>query len=132
MFGGGICMKIWKNSVLFYLGGSAYMLLEFLWRGRSHGSMFVLGGLCFLIVGKLGTALKQVPLALRLVMSSGIITALELLTGLFVNQNYTVWDYRNLPYNYLGHICLIYSLLWMPVSLGAMHLYRKTAEAVRP
>ena len=125
-------MKIWKNCVLFYLGGSAYMLLEFLGRGRSHGSMFLLGGLCFLIVGKLGVCMKQVPLALRLVMSSGIITALELLTGLLVNQNYGVWDYRDLPYNYLGHICLIYSLLWIPVSLGAMHLYSKTAEAVHP
>ncbi len=116
-------MWFWKTSVLFYLGGTAYMVLEFLWRGRSHGSMFLLGGLCFLLVGNLGTRLNRLPLALRLVLASGIITALELLTGLAVNRSYSIWDYRALPYNYLGHICLIYSLLWIPVSLGAMFLY---------
>ena len=124
-------MRIWKNCVLFYLGGSAYMLLEFLWRGRSHGSMFMLGGLCFLIVGKLGTHMKNVPLTLRLSISSGIITGLELLTGLLVNQNYRVWDYRDLPYNYLGHICLIYSLLWIPVCFLGMLLYGATEKLCR-
>ena len=31
-------MKIWKQMILFYLGGCAYVVLELLWRGRSHGS----------------------------------------------------------------------------------------------
>ena len=46
-------MKFWKQAVLFYLGGCAYMGLELLWRGRSHGSMFVAGGTCFLLIGHL-------------------------------------------------------------------------------
>lgn len=122
-------MKIWKTAVLFYLGGSAYMLLEFLWRGRSHGSMFLLGGLCFLLVGgALGRA-KRIPLALRLVLGSGVITALELATGLAVNRNYGVWDYRQMPYHFQGQICLMYSLLWIPVSLLAMGLYRLAQKA---
>ena len=44
-------MKFWKQAMLFYLGGCAYMGLELLWRGRSHGSMFLLGGFCFLLIG---------------------------------------------------------------------------------
>ena len=117
-------MKIWKNAVLFYLGGSAYMLLEFLWRGRSHGSMFLLGGLCFLLVGgRLGRA-ARIPLALRLILGAGVITALELATGLLVNRDYSVWDYRQMPYQFKGQICLMFSLLWIPVSGLAMGLYR--------
>ena len=36
-----------KYSFLFYAGGVLYVLIELAWRGRSHWTMFVLGGLCF-------------------------------------------------------------------------------------
>ena len=44
--------------------------------------------------------------------------------GLLINRDYSVWDYRQMPLNFLGQICLPFSLLWIPVSLGAMMLYR--------
>ena len=86
-------MRFWKDCVLFYMGGGAYMTLEFLWRGRSHGSMFLLGGLCFLFIGKLSSVLTKVPLAVQLLIFSAMITFLELLTGLAVNGSYRVWDF---------------------------------------
>ena len=113
-------MRFWKQTVLFYMGGSAYMTLEFLWRGKSHYSMFLLGGVCFLIIGRLG---RKLPLAVRLILNSGVITALELVTGLIVNRNYSVWDYRTAPFNFLGQICLPFSLLWIPVSLLGLLIY---------
>ena len=113
-------MRFWKQTVLFYMGGSAYMILEFLWRGKSHYSMFLLGGVCFLIIGRLG---QKLPLAVRLILNSGVITALELVTGLIVNRNYSVWDYRTAPFNFLGQICLPFSLLWIPVSLLGLLIY---------
>lgn len=115
--------KYWKKAVLFYLGGTAYMVLEFCWRGRSDGSMFLLGGLCFLLVGGRIARLSRLPLALRLVAGAAVITALELLAGLLVNRNYQVWDYRLMPLQFMGQICLSYSLLWIPVSLAAMFLH---------
>ena len=54
-------MKIWKQSVLFYLGGMLYAALELLWRGWTHGSMFALGGLCFVTVGQLGQSRLPLP-----------------------------------------------------------------------
>ena len=99
------------------------MILEFLWRGYSHGSMFVLGGLCFLLVGALNRWLK-IPLALQLILFAIMITGLELITGLMVNRDYAVWDYRGMPYHYLGQVCLNYSLLWIPIGMAAIMLYR--------
>ena len=116
-------MRFWRKCVLFYLGGFAYMTLEFVWRGRSHGSMFLLGGTCFLLIGKLNRCLRRITPALRLMVFSGIITALELLTGLLVNRDHAVWDYRNLPLQFRGQICVPYALLWIPVSFLAMILH---------
>ena len=118
-------MKFWKQAVLFCVGGGAYTGLELLWRRRSHSSMFVAGGLCFLLLGQLKKL--KLPLLGRATLGAAGITAVELLTGLAVNQNHTVWDYRAMPLNFMGQICLTYSLLWVPVSLLGMKLYGKAA-----
>ena len=119
-------MKIARNSVLFALGGSAYVGLELLWRGRSHISMFGAGGLCFLLLGKLRETKLSDPV--KPVAGAGLITAVELLTGLLVNRDYHVWDYRTLPGNFKGQVCLPFSLLWIPVSILGMKLYGFTEK----
>lgn len=127
---GGMGVKFLRGCILFYIGGTAYMILEFLWRGRSHGSMFLLGGLCFLLVGGIGRQ-KRPSLPLRLICSAGVITALELATGFLVNRDYQVWDYRSLPYHFQGQICLRYFLLWIPVSGLAMGLYAWVSPRIK-
>ena len=124
-------MKFLKTAVLFYLGGTAYMFLEFLWRGRSHSSMFFFGGLCFLLVGGGGARLSRTPIVLRMLAGSGVITLLELLTGLLVNQDYQIWDYRKQFCQFAGQICLAFSLLWIPLSLLAMELYALADGSLR-
>ncbi len=116
-------MKIWKTAVLFYIGGTAYMTLEFLWRGYSHGSMFIAGGLCFLLIGHLGRVHPRLNLPLRAVTGALIVTMVELAAGMMVNRHYTVWDYRGLPGNFMGQICPLFTALWIPVSVLAMVLY---------
>ena len=124
-------MKFWKAAVLFYLGGTAYMTTELLWRGRSHGSMFLLGGLCFALLGRLHRKMPRTPLALKVVLGTAMVTALELITGLLVNREFAVWDYRALPYNFQGQICLNYSLLWMPLTLFGMWLNDAANRALK-
>ena len=51
-------------------------------------------------------------------------TAVELLTGLVVNRDYQVWDYRDQPGNLLGQICPRFTALWVPVGMAAMGMYR--------
>lgn len=99
------------------------MGLELLWRGYSHVSMFAAGGVCFLLIGQLGQVQPVLPWYARAVAGAGIITMVELAAGLLVNRRYQVWDYRNMPGNFLGQICPAFTLLWIPVSLLAMALY---------
>ena len=83
--------------------------------------MFFAGGISFLALGKIRCL--KVPWPLRPVAGAGTITAVELLTGLLVNRDYHVWDYRSVPGNYKGQICPLFTLLWIPVSILGMKLY---------
>ena len=123
-------MKIWKNVILFYLGGMGYVGLELLWRRRSHSSMFVLGGFCFLALGQLEKSGRNLPLPLKCVAGSGIITALELSAGFLVNRQHQVWDYSGVPFHYRGQICLPYTLLWVPVAALGMWLHDRLSRAM--
>ena len=87
--------------------------------------MFLAGGSCFLLLGGLEKASPRLPLGARMILGSVIITSVELLTGLLVNRQYQVWDYRGQPWNFHGQICLPFSALWIPVSLGAFALFQE-------
>ena len=119
-------MKIWRNGFLFCLGGGVYAALELLYRGRTHGSMFLLGGGCFLLLGRK----RRLPLSwpTLTILGALTVTAGELATGLAINRDFSIWDYRALPMNFMGQICLQFSLLWMPLSLLGMLLYGAVAE----
>ena len=122
-------MRLGKNLALFGMGGGTYVGLELLFRGRSHGSMFLAGGSCFLILGKLEGRLRTLGLPARAMACAGIITAVELAAGLVFNRDFRVWDYRDLPGNFRGQICLPFSLLWMPLGLAGMELYRAADQS---
>lgn len=109
-----------RELLMAALGGGAYVLLEFAWRGRSHISMFVLGGLCFWLIGGFDRKVPM-PLLVQACLGAVTVTALELVTGLVVNRwlGLGVWDYSGLPMNFLGQICLYYFALWIPLSAAA-------------
>ena len=125
-----IYLKFRKNAALFCIGGLGYVGLELLWRRRSHSSMFILGGICFLALGKTENLASRLPFPQRMIAGGGIVTCLELLAGMIVNRRHQVWDYSSMPCNYLGQICLPYALLWIPVSGVAMLLHRKLRKAM--
>ncbi len=109
-----------KYTLLFLMGGFAYGGIEILFRGYSHISMFIAGGICFILVGLQNEVFpREMSLISQMFLSSLIITAVELLIGLIVNVwlKMNVWDYSDLPYNFMGQICLLYSNLWFFLSL---------------
>ncbi|MCQ4921702.1 putative ABC transporter permease [Tissierella carlieri] len=116
-----------KYSILFIIGGISYFFIEILWRGYSHMTMLILGGLCFVLVGLIGEHCFAFNKSLlpQQVISCLIITVLELVFGLILNvgMGLDIWDYSNLKFNFMGQICLKYSILWFFLSLPTIILY---------
>ncbi len=111
---------------LFLIGGRAYTWIELLWRGHTHWTMFLLGGMCFVVLGLLNEHI--IPwhwcLLRQGIVGACIVTAFEFMAGCMVNVwlGWGIWDYSGLPLNLCGQICLYYSLLWIPLSMAAIVL----------
>ena len=113
-------MEHQKELILGIIGGFIYVCLELLWRGRSHWTMFVLGAVCFVILGCINELLTwSMPIWKQAAIGTAIITVLEFATGCVVNLwlGWNVWDYSNTFMNLLGQICLPYIILWIPVAI---------------
>ena len=111
---------ITKYLFLGAIGSIIYMSLEILWRGYTHWTMGILGGICFICLGLINKILSwETPLVLQMLIGGAIITVLELVTGCIVNLwlGWNVWDYSDLPYNFLGQISLFSSIGWIGLSL---------------
>ncbi len=116
---------ILKHAVLALCGGCVYFLIEMAWRGHSHWTMAVLGGVCFVLIGDINEFIPwNMPLVLQGAIGSGIVTLLELVSGIILNLwlGLGIWDYSNMPFNFLGQICLPFSLLWVALSVVAVIL----------
>ena len=116
-------IKLRKYGVLALIGGVIYGALELICRGYTHWTMVILGGICFVAVGLLNEIIPwEMPLAVQMLCSCLIITALEFCCGCIVNiwLGWAVWDYSDEWGNLLGQICPLYSVLWYFVSLPAI------------
>lgn len=111
---------------LFCIGGGSYNLIEILWRGHSHWSMFFVGGTCFHLIGIIGTRLRRHGAFVIGAACSIAVTAVEYVSGCVLNRRLKldVWDYSKLPSNLNGQVCLLYSVLWGGLSLLAIPMYR--------
>lgn len=108
-----------QYSLLFMIGGFAYGGIEILFRGYSHISMFIAGGICFILIGLLNEVKDwNLSLIRQMLISAGIITLVEFVTGLIVNVwlKQGVWDYSEMPFNILGQICPTFTIIWFFLS----------------
>ena len=110
---------IQKFAVLLTIGGTAYVLVELLWRGHSHFSMFVVGGICFVLIGGINNYVPwELGFVWQALIGAFIVTAVEFVSGVVLNLwlDLGVWDYSNMPLNVMGQICLPFTLAWVPLS----------------
>lgn len=108
-----------KEIVLFVIGGLIYYCIEIIARGYSHWSMFILGGLCFIIIGSLNEFYKwEMLFQYQCLIGATTITVLEFITGLIVNVwlKWNIWDYSDRAFNLMGQICLQNSIYWVFLS----------------
>lgn len=111
--------QVGKYLVLFCIGGISYLLIEILYRGHTHWTMGILGGLCFLLIGLINNIFSfNLSFILQMFISAIIITILEFLSGLLLNVylGLNIWDYSHLPFNIMGQICLPFFIIWFFLS----------------
>lgn len=121
----GITRKSVVEHLLFAaVGGWLYMAIEVMWRGYTHWSMGVLGGVCFVLVGLLDEIQQHPPLILQMAQGAVICTVMELLAGLVLNVwlGLDVWDYSGVSGNLMGQVCPQFTLAWAALSAVAVWL----------
>ncbi len=111
--------KARRSLILCLLGGAIYSVIEQLWRGYTHWSMFALAALLSIPLDQINERMSwDTPIWLQAILGAFGITVVELLAGLILNVwlGLQVWDYSGLPGNLWGQICPQYSLLWVPLA----------------
>ena len=106
--------KIRNNTVIFSVGGVLYGITELLWRKKTHWTMIVTGGICFLLLFRIFARIHKLGNIYKCMIGSFVITTVEFMVGCIVNIKFhmKVWDYSELPFNILGQVCPVYSFLW--------------------
>ena len=113
---------------MFVLGAAVYPLIEVAWRGRTHPAMSLTGGLCLWMLSRLSRTAADRPLWQQALLGGLMITGVEYGVGRLCNRRYQIWDYRRMPFNLRGQICLPFTLAWCglsAVALGGMRMLRR-------
>ena len=102
--------KLKKYTAFFIIGGIGYGLIELWWRGYTHWSMILAGGVCFSLFSIIAEKFKKLPLIIKGVMAAVAVTAVELVFGVIFNMilKMHVWDYSGMAGNILGQICPLF------------------------
>lgn len=102
---------------VFALGSILYGLTEIMWRGWTHWTMLLCGGLCFTLMYLVSGS--ELSLPKKWLLSTCIITTVEFVAGCIVNLrlHWQIWDYSSMPFNLLGQICPQFILMWFALSI---------------
>ena len=101
-----------ERAMLFLLGGGGYLAIELAWRGASHWTMFLAGGICLCVLQAL--AVRPVCLPLAAGAGAAAVSGLEVCIGLACREvlHIAVWDYSAEWGNLAGLVCPRYCLYW--------------------
>ena len=116
--------KIGEYAVVYSVGGVGYTIVEILWRGYSHWTMALTGGMCLLFIYMNEVRHNTAPMWKRCLADCLIITLLELSVGFVVNMllGWQVWDYSDQFMNLFGQVCVLYSFFWYLLGIPAAYL----------
>ncbi len=107
--------KISNYLFLWATGGCLYYTFEVLFRGFSHWSMFLLGGICMVFCTWQGLTLRwSDPLWLQILRCTVFVTSMEFITGIILNRwcGFEIWNYDNQPFQLFGQICLPFMIIF--------------------
>jgi uncharacterized membrane protein len=115
------------------MGYFIYSLIEIIDRGYTHWTMALTGGTVLSILYAVNRH-STMTLIKSCIMGSVIITAIEFVVGVAVNiiMGWNVWDYSDVPLNFMGQICLPFSAAWFILCVPAYYLCRAMRNRLEP
>ena len=118
-------MKFAQYSFTFFMGYFIYSFVEIVGRGYTHWTMCLTGGLVLTLLYMINSR-KTTTLIKSCLIGAIMITAIEFVVGIYDNiiMDWNVWDYSELPFNILGQICPLFSVLWFLICIPAFFLCR--------
>lgn len=123
-------MKASQYLFSFLMGFFLYSLVEIVGRGYTHWTMALTGGLILALLYVINSR-ESSTLFRSCFAGSLMITAVELAVGIFDNiiMHWDVWDYSDIPLNFLGQICLPFTGFWFVLCIPARFICKRISEA---
>ncbi len=120
-------LKLLGYGISFAAGAVIYTFLEIIWRGYTHPSMTLAGGICLMLTYMWSGLLSGSPAPLKWLAGAATITAVEFIIGCVVNigMRQHVWDYSSFKFNIMGQVCLAYFVMWYFLSIPAFYICDK-------
>ena len=125
-------MKKCTVSLIALLAGSGiYGLCELAFRGWTHWTMLLAGGVSLLLI-LLACGIPG-PLWQKWVLGAALITAVEFVSGCAVNLGlgWGIWDYSAHALHLMGQVCPLFCLFWLLLSVPAVGLCRYLRRLAR-
>ena len=109
-----LCQRLAEAFLLLLAGSVLYCWLEILYRGHTHWSMAICGGVCAFVIYRINERFYHWGEIPRALLGALVITVSEFVTGCLVNLwlGLGVWDYSHLPLNLWGQICPSFCAIW--------------------
>ena len=111
--------KYIEYPIVLFLGGILYITVELLWRGKTHWSMGIAGGVCFAFIYFIRKSCPDIPLMIRCIIGAIVICTIEYIAGFTVNiiLGWNIWDYSEKWMNVYGQICPLYAFYWLIICI---------------
>lgn len=98
--------------------GYTYVVLELLFRQKSDITMLFCASICTMPMIFLNNVFTyKMSILIQSAICALLSTFVELIFGLIFNQDYHIWDYSSMMFNYKGQICLGFFFIWMGLSV---------------
>lgn len=110
--------NIIKYLLLCTFGGYTYVCLELLYRGRSDITMMFCASIIVLLLCSLNNIFGySTDFLLQILICMLFGTGIEWVFGITFNRDFSIWDYRNMPFHSPdAQVCLPFTLLWGLIS----------------
>ena len=113
------------SMLMWTWGGTLYFFMEVVYKTLTGNpdhiswTMIIVAFILCIPLERFGDELPwEMHMILQTIICAVAITITELISGLILNVwlGLHVWDYSELPFNFMGQICLQFSLLWVVLS----------------